>query len=94
MCSGNDDRQLGLFGFDARQQLDAVHARHPNIAHDHHRLFKREGVEHFVTALKGAAVEARPGQGFFHDPTDRAVVVDDPYLISDGHLKSPWVIEG
>ena len=90
----DNNGQVGLLRFKLGQQRNTVHARHANITHHHHGLFAGQRLQHIITGLKGAAVEAGSGQSLFHYPPDRAVIVDDPYLVSHRHLRSPWVIAG
>ena len=70
MCRGDDDGQVGLLRLELGEQCDAIHAGHADITHHHHWLFRGQRVQHVIPCFKGATVETRPGQGFFHDPAD------------------------
>ena len=52
MRRGNDDGQVRLLGLEFREQCDAIHAGHTNVADHHHGLFQGQSVDDFVTGLK------------------------------------------
>ena len=76
---GHDDhRQVGQVFVHAGQQLQAVHAGHADVGHQHVGAFAGQRIEQLAGAREGPYRDAGAAQGAFQHPSDRVLVVDDP----------------
>ena len=84
---GHDDhRQARVLLANARQQVQATGPRHANVGNDHVRLLACQAAHHPIGAVEALGGHAFLLQGFFEDPADRTVVVDDPDSFTTAHV--------
>ncbi|MNV65228.1 hypothetical protein D3C71_1579160 [compost metagenome] len=70
---------------DLRQQVEATGTGHTDVGNDHVRLLACQTPHDAIGAVEALGGHAFLLQGFFQDPADGAVVVDDPYGFTATH---------
>lgn len=85
MGGHDDDRQARVVLADLCQQVEAAGARHADIGNDHIRLLACQAAHHAICAVEALGGHAFLLQGFFQDPADGAIIVDDPYGFTSAH---------
>ncbi|MCY1403620.1 hypothetical protein D9M71_188080 [compost metagenome] len=83
---GHDDhRQTRVLFANASQQVQATGARHADIGNDHIRLLPSQAAHHAIGTVEALGGHAFLLQGFFQDPADGTVVIDDPDSFTTAH---------
>ncbi|MCY1356779.1 hypothetical protein D9M69_432400 [compost metagenome] len=84
---GHDDHwQPRVLFANPRQKLQTAGAGHADVGDDHVRLLARQTAHHAIGAVEALRGHAFLLQGFFQDPTDRTVVIDDPHGFTTAHV--------
>lgn len=81
----DDDRQARVLLTDLCQQVEAAGARHADVGNDHVRLLACQAAHDAIGAIEALGGHAFLLQGFFQDPADGAIIVDDPYGFTSAH---------
>ncbi|MNZ60742.1 hypothetical protein D3C78_788160 [compost metagenome] len=85
MGGHDDDRQARVLVANLCQQVEAAGAGHANVGNDHVRLLPGQAAHHAIGAVEALGGHAFLLQGFFQDPADGAIIVDDPYGFTSAH---------
>ncbi len=84
---GHDDhRQARMLLANSRQQVQATGTGHADVGDDHVRLLAGQAAHHAIGTVEALGGHAFLLQGFFQDPTDRTVVIDDPHGFTTAHV--------
>ncbi|MND82194.1 hypothetical protein D3C80_740170 [compost metagenome] len=85
MGSHDDHRQTRVLIANLRQQVQTTGTGHADIGDDHVRLLPSQAAHDPVGAVEALGGHAFLLQGFFQDPADGAVIVDDPDSFTTAH---------
>jgi hypothetical protein len=80
MRGNHDHRQSGPAAVDLLEQGDAAHSGHPYVRDEHVGRLVIHRFEQMLGTLEAPGVHVLLPQGFFENPADRLVVVDNPDL--------------
>ncbi len=87
---GHDDHRQGrVAGVDLTQQVQAVDAGHADVGEDDIGHVALQGLHDPHAVGEGGHVQFGLAQRLLQDPTDGAVVVDDPDLGCSRHVQAP-----
>ncbi|MNC44482.1 hypothetical protein D3C75_933880 [compost metagenome] len=81
----DDDRQPWMLLANPCQKVQAAGAGHADVGNDHVRLLACQAAHHAIGAVEALGGHAFLLQGFFQDPADGAIIVDDPYGFTSAH---------
>jgi hypothetical protein len=87
VCSEDDDGQRRVPVMNAREQLHAVHAVHPQIADDHVRLAREQPPEGFLPALRGGNIESGTTKSHGQELQKADVVIDQKDALLSVHAR-------
>ncbi len=79
MSGQHDHRQIGIAGLDRFQRLNAVHARHDHVEHDHVHPAALDALEAGLPILGGFRQMPLFFQNRLHQATLGRIVIDDQY---------------
>ena len=80
---GNDHGKLRILFLDAREKIDAIGTRHPDIGDQHAGAVILQGGPGRISVRKRPAGEPRLCQHLFQNPADRAVIIHNPDFIHE-----------